>query len=155
MVKWLCVGLAALAVTACGTIEPPSVKVEADLLEVTPTNGTLSSAREIMVRLRVRNTTASSMWLLPGDFWYHPRGGGVTISQASSYTSIGNSSDCSAGPVRVGGSVSCRLFFEWSELMRFDVLVPGVIRWSDKSGYSHPDANGSVWVMEWIGFEPP
>ncbi len=153
MRRTILMGLLVTLLAACGTTEPPSTKVEAELLEVKATRIGGNSAREIYVRLRIRNTTGQPIWLLPSDFWYHPSGGGVTIAQASPYTGLGNSSSCTAGPSDSG--VSCSLFFEWGEWMPYDVLVPGVIRWSDKSGYSHPNANGSAWVEEWIGFTPP
>jgi len=115
-----------------------------------------SGSTEIAVVVRISNTTASDMWLLPSDFWYHP--GDIyaaPIRQASAYSRLGNSSTCSGGPVQPGGSVKCRLFFAWNDWIPLDALVPGWLRWADSSGYSHQHANGGVRVEEWLGFTPP
>lgn len=153
--KLLSAGIVLMALAACGTSGPPSAKVQAEVLEVAPTHLSGNTSREIKVRLRIRNTTGYPMWLLSRDFWYHPQGGGVTISQASAYTKLGNTSSCTPGPVSASSGVTCTLYFEWATSMQHDVLVPGIIRWSDPSGYSHANANGNVWVNEWLGFTPP
>lgn len=147
--------LLALSLAACGSVDPPSERVTGVVTDVRPTMLSTYMAREITIEIRIRNTTPNTMWLLPGDFWYHPGTSGVPIQRASANVPQGNYSSCRNTPVNPGGTTTCRLYFAWTNYVAFQDLVPGTLRWSDSSGYSHPDARGSTFVGEWIGFTPP
>lgn len=145
-----------LALTACGTSQPagsgPSL-VTATLVKATPTSvaGDPMAAREFAITVRITNTTSGPMWILGSDFAYRTEPPGSTLASRPSTigSPTGNSSHCSTGPVGPGRSQTCTAIFYLGDYYPVTDLVPGVIRWSDRSGYSAVGTHGSLVIEDW------
>lgn len=108
-------------------------------------------AREFAITVRITNTTNGNMWILGGDFNYRTDPGSTILGKPSTIGSpTGNSSSCSPGPVGPGRSQTCTAIFFLGDYYPVSDLVPGVLRWSDSSGYSERGTHGSVAVADWI-----
>lgn len=163
MNKLLGVGLTALlalVLAACGTSQPagngPSL-VSATITEAIPTlvQGDPLKTAEIAITIRVTNNTKGNMWLLGGDFHYRTDPGGAPIGKPSVFAGntgsmTGNTSSCSQGPVGPGRSQTCTAIFYLGDYYPLTEVVPGVIRWSDRSGYSTRGTHGSLAVPDWV-----
>lgn len=144
--------LSALTLVACGNLQgPPSRPVTVELREVSPlaVSGNELRTSEIVIRVRITNTTGEPMWLLSSDFSYKPSSH-LPGRVATVWSPIGNSSTCSSGPVNEGRTISCSLIFYWDTYHPQELIVPGRLRWRDSSGYSHPNANGSLEISDWV-----
>lgn len=109
------------------------------------------TAREFAITVRITNTTSGNMWILGGDFSYRTDPGTALLSRPSTIASPnGNSSHCSNGPVGPGRSQTCTAIFYLDRYYDVNDLVPGVLRWSDHSGYSERGTHGSLVVEDWL-----
>lgn len=107
--------------------------------------------REFAITVRITNTTQGDMWLLGGDFSYRtePPGSVLGSRPSTSVSPTGNYSHCSKGPVGPGRSQTCTAIFYLDKYYPVSDLVPGVIRWSDRSGYSEVGTHGSLAIEDW------
>lgn len=140
--------LAALLLAACSqSSAPPNRTTELTVVEVFPVSvfNTLDNIRELGVRVRVRNTTDRTIWIIGGTDCAMSTSAGRHITSAYKSGQL-NSSTCNATTVPPGAGVTCNLFFYFGTVTHTSDIFPANVRYSEPYGGS----NGSVVISGYV-----
>jgi hypothetical protein len=128
--------VAVLVLAGCSQSSgPPNRTTELTVVEVFPVSivNSIDNLRELGVRVRVRNTSDRTIWIIGGTDWAMSTSAGRHITSAFKSGQL-NSSNCTRDTVPPGGGVTCNLFFYFGAATHTSDIFPASVRYSEPYG---------------------